>query len=330
MLEVLLAGVSLSALRIPHAEAGSGKAEFFASSLDQNMLEEQKTKSADTLIDDFWNYPHVRNHITRNYLGGSSEQNDVRRKLRDESRMFIPTPKQCEDVYQSNVAHLDELAQNIPKEKYGIFLDGDTQKLYVLKNLGQNRVQFIKGYPVSTSHEEWSNELHSGGTPIGLHHIAEERRGMLGEIVAASKPNGTDNVGMDVLMDGKTERRIFVKSLVGGTGGVAEMITQRLLLVGPNTPPSRAINVHGTNRTNLLGIRGSGGCVRMSSVDVTDLSTYIDVGFLIKEGGTEILGGTPVMIQATWKMNMDKKRHEKEKRDQVPYRKRQNLFEEID
>ena len=282
------------------------------------------------LVAGFWNQQKARAHIAQKYFGGSREQSEVQRKLHDESRMFIPAPEKCEEVWKRNSAALTELARAIPSGKYGIFVDGDEQTMYILKHQAENGAQFIKAYPVSTSYEPWSNAPSSGGTPIGLHRIAEERRGMLGEIVAASKPNGTDNVRMHIPINGKMESKAFVNSLVGSGGGVAEMITSRLLLVGPSTPQKRAINIHGTNRSNLLGTRASGGCIRQSNVDVTDLSRYIEVGRMTKEGGTEVSGGTPVMIQATWRKGPDAQRPEQEKRDNVPYQKRRNLMDEID
>jgi hypothetical protein len=109
---------------------------------------------------------------------------------------------------------------------------------------------------------------------------------MLGEVVSALNKNADVFTSVKVREGSKIRTHTFVNSLTSGGDAVAEVITAQFLLTGPTTPVSRGIRIHGTNRVNQLGKRGSGGCIRESNVDMYDLFNYVDVG-------------SPVMIAAT-------------------------------
>ena len=217
--------------------------------------------------------------------------------------MYIPTPEKSSEVLQKYRDSLTGLAAHIPEQKFGFFLDGDEQALYVLQNAGQNKIQFTKAYPTSTSKEAWSSKPNSAGTPLGLHYIAEGRKGMLGEVVAPALRNSRYEVKIPFSEKGKTIQKIFATDLLGRKVQIPTIITSAFLLVGPTTPPTRAIFMHGTNKVHMLGKPDSGGCIRLSNVDSYDLANYVDIkmGKLLEYGKKmpEVRSGTPVMIAAT-------------------------------
>jgi len=293
----VLAGAALS-LHPRLAEAETNKPEFLASSVQQKELEGQKLRVVNELIADFWNQPRAREHIRRSFFGGAKNRPEISRALQNESRMYIPTPQKSAEVQERNRAQLIELSKEIQENKYGLFVDGDEQTLYVLQNIGNNKVRFIKAYPVSTSREGWGNAANLGGTPLGLHRIAYGKKGMLGEVVSSPTRGVRDFARISVRENGVNKKRTFVRSLSAGGDSAAELVTAEFLLTGPATRSTRGIYIHGTNRTNQLGQPGSGGCIRVSNVDVYDLSKYLEVGKLQKDEMT-VLNGTPVMLHAT-------------------------------
>ena len=285
----VLAGAALSPLGISPAGAQielraseKNRHEFFASSLQQKQLDQQKLKAANRLVDGFWSNRLARTHITRSFFGGSQNPDEIRQRLFDMARVYIPSPQKSGEVLQRNSEQASELAKAIPQSGYGLLLDGDEQQLYLIQNIGKNKVQFVKAYPVSTSSARWSNDPDSRGTPLGLHRIAAQRKGMLGEIVSGPK----------------TGAKKFVESLESNDfRTAAKLITAAMLIAGPTTPSTRGIYLHGTNYQNLLSRVASSGCIRMSSMDVSDLLNYIAVGKLQKDERT-VIGGTPIMISA--------------------------------
>lgn len=291
-------GASLSAF-IPHGEALAKELEFLPSPFEQRDIEVQKLTAITKMLAGFWDQPKVRAFAGEHYLSGAKEKEAALSVLKSESLMYIPSSDEIADVMKRNRESLNTLVGGTKKDKCGLFIDGDTQRLYVLERLSESTIRFIKAYPVSTSQERWSNDPSSGGTPVGLHRIVEMRAGLLGEVVNASGPNGKNTVALPVREHGKIATRQFVQGLGGEGSGVAEMITRRFLIAGPTTPPSRGINIHGTNRIELLGQRGSGGCIRQSNVDITDLAQYVEVGNLARANTGEVRGGTPVMIHVS-------------------------------
>lgn len=289
-----IAAASLSAM-VGSNEAMAGTVEYLPSSLEPKELDAQRTRSADELVTEFWNQPEARMHITRSYLHKALDRNSAREELLRESTMYIPTPEQCADVVARNSAEIDELTAGIPKGKFGLLLDGDKQRLYVIKRTDAAKAQFVKGYIVSTSKGDWSNAPDSKGTPLGNHSIAALNTGMLGQLVSSPQRGARDFAQIPVHEHGHTTKKSFAHSLESTGDSVAEIVTTSLLLVGERTPSTRGIFIHGTNRVDRLGQTASGGCVRTSNVDIHDLISYVQIGKL-QGNERSAIGGTPVMI----------------------------------
>lgn len=312
----VLAGAALS-LRLRSAEAETNGPEFLASSLQQKELGEQKVKAVNELINGFWNQPQAREHIRRSFFKGAKDRAEIGRMLQNESRMYIPTPQKSEEVRERTLPQLTELSKAVSEKKYGLFVDGDEQTLYVLQNIGKDKIQFVKAYPVSTSREVWSNGANSRGTPLGLHRVAQGKRGVLGEVVSSPMRGVREFARISMRENRVNRKKTFVRSLASGGDAIAEIVTAAFLLTGPTTRSTRGIYIHGTNRTNQLGQPGSGGCIRMSNVDVYDLSKYLEVGKLQDDEMTAP-GGTPVMLHATKNVVEAPKRRTAPETDQDP------------
>src|SRR3989344_6283304 len=109
-----IAGAVLTALRPPSLRAQTADLEYQPSSLTDKQLEAQKMKAVNELISGFWKFPQIRAHITRFFFRGSRNQNDVRRQLHAESRMYIPTKETIGDLQKKYQGKLAELANAIP------------------------------------------------------------------------------------------------------------------------------------------------------------------------------------------------------------------------
>ncbi len=199
-----------------------------------------------------------------------------------------------------NVSAIDTLALQIPEGKYGLYMDGDSQRLYLLGNRG-GAVEFVASFLTSTSAQEWSNKPQSGGTPLGMHRMVAYQKGKLGQVLSKTDEATNKFPRVPIKSGGKNTQEPFVRSLNQAVDPAA-IITDAFALWGPSTPLSRGVFIHGTNREDTLGARYSGGCVRMTSVDAHVLAgtdergvPYIEVGALDKKGKTA-RGGSPVMI----------------------------------
>lgn len=288
----VLAGAALSTKQVDRAEAQTNKLDFLGSPLEQSQLETQKLTAVKELIEGFWKQSKAREHTLGSYFGGTKDRSEVTRALSAESRMYIPSNEKLKEIRDKSYPYLVELAKQIPEKKYGLFIEESEQVLYVLQNTGNNRIQFVKAYPVSASREEWSNAPGLKGTPTGLHRVGFGRKGMLGEVVSGRR----DRSALFVEIREKNgPRRTFVRSLTSEGDRIPEIVTASLLIVGPSTRSTRGIYIHGTNRTNRLGRPDSGGCIRMSNVDVYDLLNYIEIGKL-QTDEISAPGGTPVML----------------------------------
>lgn len=316
----------------PSTEAQAREADYLPSTLDIGALEKQKADAADAIISNFWGQEPLREHVLQNYFPDARNVDDVRNALIRSSRMEIPSAAECAEVERRSftnteirrppMSRLAELGQNIAPDKYGLYLDGDTQKLYLMKKLPDMKKQFIKSFLVSTSRTGWSNTQGSHGTPLGLHRIVERRVGKLGQVVSTLNPYDYAFRKLPVQKDGRElGMKPFAKKLHSG-GEPAELITAAYLLWGPTTPISRGEYLHGTNREDALGSPHSGGCIRMTSLDVCSLLgtdekgvPYVEAGALRKDGRS-VIGGTPVMIHAS----PDKRPKQRDEFQQVPER----------
>ncbi len=276
-------------------EASERRFKYFSSELTPQTLERQKKRAIDSLaksIPSSDDADHLRAYIP--YLSS-------------ESQMYIPDPNELRSVLEKSSVQLDELATALPEGSFGLFafadIDDSTgmrrQRTYVVRKNAQNSVQFVKAYKISIAEKGFGNEPDSGQTPLGLHRIQSKTIGNFGEVVSARKKYVQDDKHFThIPQNGKD--RWYVNSFGRESGNeIAEVVTDEYLLVGPNTPASRAIRAHATNRSGELkadqswnslldGKSLSGACLRFSNVDLRDagLSGYID-------------SGTFVMIHAT-------------------------------
>ncbi len=140
------------------------------------------------------------------------------------------------------------------------------QRLYCVKDL---KVEV--SYPVSTSKNPPSCQMHSGGTPWGKHEIAEKigdgaEKGMVfkGRIPIGKK---------------------YWEDFEGKEGG---LITSRILWLrglepginaGENCDTyARYVYIHGTHKEEAVGAPFSQGCINMKNEDVIDLYGRVRVG----------------------------------------------------
>jgi hypothetical protein len=133
------------------------------------------------------------------------------------------------------------------------------------------RGRFVGAYLCSTSLKPLSEVENSGGTPRGLHEVAEKHGDGLpaGMILKSRKPTGT----------------LWSNSPEAATGN---LVTSRLLWLrglelGRNTGPGvdsyqRYIYVHGTNREAQLGVPLSGGCVVLRDAEIVPFYDEVPVG----------------------------------------------------
>lgn len=144
----------------------------------------------------------------------------------------------------------------------------ETDKLLVIDGVNQN-FQFVskgevllKG-EVSTGYNGFGFEFGSGKTPTGLFEVHH--------IVGKGLQEGT------VLINLKPTKTILGPNESGNRKGhAAEVLTRAIVLNGlddlnKNTL-SRSIYIHGTNRENNLGVKASGGCIRVTSKNAIKLA----------------------------------------------------------
>lgn len=269
--------------------------------LTKESIREHRSDAIDELLNQFWHDENIREFALEHYFDISEREqaslseealwNKAHSMFLRESAMYVPRPDVCESVFRENREKISRLAREIPEGKHGLFVSGGRQRLYVLKKV-EGKIYFVKGYKCSTSREEWSHVEGSHGTPPDMHWIVEEKAKVLGEAVSSGKY--ADD--FETVRDDNGRPRTMVRSLKHGTDRIAEMVTRRFLLWGQNTPRSRAINLHGTNRTDLLGEEGSGGCIRLSNIDIQDIAQYIEVGVPGTNSKRSESQGTPIML----------------------------------
>jgi hypothetical protein len=200
----------------------------------------------------------------------SAVADDLFPSLDGQSRMSVPDAHDMEDMPRRCGNAITALASQLHPDGYGIFVDGDTQRLFVIQRTERGAVRLVKKYFISTSANPWNDTDGSGGTPTGLLPITHMQRGLLGEIL--TKPHETDTEVIRTVHT-KTRVRYFVRGTTRRDNGGVPAILTRAFHIG--TKPDRGIFIHGTNRVERLGMRASGGCIRMSNVDVVDLERYV-------------------------------------------------------
>lgn len=257
---VFLAALGITASAPSRAEHAAPRVDAFPSPLTPGDIEHDTQAAIATL----------KQEVTRGGPAFSGVAEDLFPSLDGQSRMDIPNAHDAEDLSQRCGPAMADLAAQIRPDKYGVFVDGDTQRLFVIQKVSTGSIRLIKKYLVSTSSNPWNDKSGSGGTPTGLLPITHVLRGLLGEILAT--PHETDVEAMRTVRAGSRDRHFARGVTRAGNGGVPAILT-RAFHIG--TRPDRDIFIHGTNRVESLGRRASGGCVRMSNVDVVDLERYL-------------------------------------------------------
>lgn len=132
-------------------------------------------------------------------------------------------------------------------------------------------------YPISTSTNEPSQVLNSGGTPRGLHVVIER--------IGDRAPLGT-------VFKGRVDQQLTYDEL-DPAEQEGNLITTRILRllgmepgfnVGESPDGSvvdsyaRYIYIHGTNHEDRVGSPASGGCVQMLNADMVEVFDHAPVG----------------------------------------------------
>jgi hypothetical protein len=128
--------------------------------------------------------------------------------------------------------------------------------------------EVVEQYLIGTGLRPPSNELNSGGTPLGLHVIAEK--------IGANEPYGM------LFQDRKPIGYCF-QECSDSVNQVSKITSRILWLAGleleNGTSYSRYIYIHGTNREHLLGKEPfTHGCINMGNAEVINLFDRIEKG----------------------------------------------------
>src|SRR6185295_15215756 len=124
----------------------------------------------------FWDKKELRDFYLKNHFPKARTKEDVRGILFRSAKMELPSQDECIRVILRSKysdekgprSALNDLAKEIPVGKYGLYLDGDVQKLFLLKKTSEISVQFVTSFTTSTSADGFSNLPNSGGTPVGM------------------------------------------------------------------------------------------------------------------------------------------------------------------
>jgi hypothetical protein len=169
------------------------------------------------------------------------------------------------DLNQPYTHKLESL--NIKPSARALLVSIDDQNASLIEN-GQTR----REYSVSTSLKPPSNRQDSGGTPRGLHRIAEKigDGAPLGEVF-----KGRVSIGKRYQELSEEELRPnLITSRILWLAGLEENINQ-----GDGCDSyHRFIYVHGTNHENKIGRPASGGCVQLLNTEMVELFDAVEVG----------------------------------------------------
>ncbi|NBO36004.1 hypothetical protein EBU91_00430 [bacterium] len=146
----------------------------------------------------------------------------------------------------------------MPENSPLLLVRGSTQELIYYDEKGQ----IVKKMPVSTAAKGFGMKEDSGQTPIGLFRIGKKINGKKYEIIIGKKPSG-------ILLGSNQES---TRKDQAGKLHQAEVLTGLIELEGLESRNrntfGRSIYFHGTNREEKLGIKASGGCIRVSNDNI--------------------------------------------------------------
>lgn len=183
-------------------------------------------------------------------------------KLFEEFSQSTQSKSSCQYIWESLTKK-----GTLPKEGKSLILIGNEQKLYLIEN-GKITDTIL----VSTSGKGFGTSSDSGQTPTGLFKTGNSIIGKLYEVIIGKKPTGT------ILGKNISSTRVDKD----GKKHTAEVLTGLIELHGqePNNKNtfSRSIYIHGTNREANLGKASSGGCIRVASDKIIELSSKVPSG----------------------------------------------------
>lgn len=281
------------------------------STLTSTDLINQTVADAQRLVDSFWNENEAKERITSTIFRGKRDRSTVEEDLEHRSRAAIPTIKECNDLFRDYPREILELIENTPVDEYGFFVAGDSQRLFLIQNMGSGKIRCEKSYFVTTSKEDWNNTLDSDGTSLGLQWVSAKRDGIFGEVISEKhKKELRAHFGPPV----QTQKgpKLIVSSLDYAGNQHATVVTKALVLWDEVNGTKRGELIHGTNREDILGQRASGGCTRVSNIDIEDLFRYAKTS-IFDHNGKMVERGTPVMIAAKGRTPRYEKSLSKEK-----------------
>ncbi len=225
-----------------------------------------------------------------------------------ESQMYLPDLQERQTVMKEGSSGLNTLSQALAPDQHGLFgfagadLEGNEyHRLYVIHKDQTGTLRFVIGYRVSFGEKGFGNKPNSGQTPVGLFHIRDGKKGLLGEVIVEDQ---------SYIQYFKTTLRIgrTVKRFVSAFGHENIMEPATVVTERYTVDAGRGVYLHGSNRTGrwllkdgirkwvtyLGGIRRSGACGRMANADVHHLGQrYIS---LATKANPE---GTPYVMYAT-------------------------------
>ncbi len=163
------------------------------------------------------------------------------------------------------------------------YTSGSTLRWLLIDTTGQALYQvrdrdILSLWPVSTATVGLNNRDSSGGTPPGVHRIAQKigTDAPVGTVFDSRKPTGET---WDPQWNEQPER--LEKDLI-----LSRILVLEGLEPGVNQGPGvdsrqRFIYIHGTNREDLIGQAVSHGCIRMNNHHMIDLFDRVAEGDLL-------------------------------------------------
>ncbi len=151
-----------------------------------------------------------------------------------------------------------------------LLVDTRRQRLFLVRDGA-----VVAHWQVSTALAGLDNRENSGGTPCGVHSVAQKigANSNLGTAFDSREPTGETWTPEWNTQDDLRERDLILTRILV-LDGLEPGINQ-----GPGVDSRRRyIYVHGTNREDLIGQPVSHGCLRMNNQDIIELFEQIEEG----------------------------------------------------
>jgi len=152
---------------------------------------------------------------------------------------------------------------------------------WLLVNVWDQRLVLVEDskvaafWPVSTAEIGLDNRQDSGGTPPGLHLIHQKiGDGADHDMIFSSRQSTGFLWRRERPADAPAESDDLILTRILTLEGLEEGVNR-----GPGVDSrERYIYIHGTNHEDRIGQPCSGGCVRMTGADVTELFALVEEG----------------------------------------------------